>query len=177
MTVVRVLKLLAYVLLPFGAASAQVSAQERVTTGFVLRVPIPAPTTGQGAERPALVEHGLSVTRREGPMAQPGRAGLLVECRQGALALLAVDLDWPPGTEPVGEVEVTVQVDHATSAERWRILGNAYAAPDAAALLERFRAARTFALQVRTAAGERELSFDLRGFAEAAGRLRGACAF
>ena len=179
MTAFRVVKwLLPFVLLPLGIAGAQ----ERVTTGFVIRMPFPAmpvpiPLPGPGADRPALVGHGLSVTRRGVPMAQPGRAGLLMECRNGEVGLLALDLDWPPGSEPVGEVDVTVQIDQASMPERWRILGNAYAPPDAAALIERFRTARTFVLQVRTAAGEREVSFDLRDFAEAADRIGLGCPY
>ncbi|WP_146604596.1 hypothetical protein [Rhodoplanes roseus] len=168
--------LLLFLLVPLATVAA--SAQERITKGFVLRVPLPPGLMpAPGAERPALVEHGLSFTRRGGPMVQPGRAGLLLECRKGALELLALDLDWPAGASAVGEVDVTVQLDQDASPERWRILGNAYAAPDPAALLERFLSARTFALQVPTAAGERELSFDLQGVAEAAGRIRAACPY
>ncbi|NVO12742.1 MAG: hypothetical protein HXX10_01770 [Rhodoplanes sp.] len=178
MTASRLLKLLlVLLLLPLSAAA---SAQERITKGFILRVPMPppGPFPGQdGAVRPALIEQGLSITRQGGPMDKPGRAGLLLECRKGALELLALDLDWPPDSKPMGEVDVTVQLDQVTSPERWRILGNAYAPPDPAALLARFLSARTFALQVQTPAGERELSFDLHGFAEAAGSIRAACQF
>ncbi|WP_146618645.1 hypothetical protein [Rhodoplanes elegans] len=157
-----------------GAARAQ---QTTITTGFVVRMPMPlAAVPRPDAERPTLVGHGLSFTRRGTPMAQPGRAGLLMECRQGTLELLALDLDWPPDSEPVGDVDVTVLLDQVASPERWRILGNAYAPPDPAALLERFRTARSFALQVRTSGGERELSFDLRGVSAAAGQLRANCA-
>lgn len=150
---------------------------ERGPTGWVLRVPMPSPATLGAAGAPMLIEHGLSVTRRDGPLDRSGRAGLLLACRRGTLELLALDLDWPPGGSPVGEVDVTVQLDATASPERWRVLGNAYAPPDPAALLERLRLARTFALQVATPAGERELSFDLHGVAEAAGNLRSACPF
>lgn len=178
MTACRLFKLLlVFLLLPLSVVA---SAQERITKGFILRVPMPppGPFPGQdGPARPALIEHGLSITRQGGPMDKPGRAGLLLECRKGALELLALDLDWPPDAKPVGEVDVMVQLDQAASPERWRILGNAYAPPDPAALLERFLSARTFALQVQTPAGERELSFDLQGFSEAAGTIRATCPF
>ncbi|CAL8972462.1 hypothetical protein RHODGE_RHODGE_03138 [Rhodoplanes serenus] len=150
---------------------------ERGPVGWVLRVPMPSPATLGAAGAPMLIEHGLSVTRRDGPLDRSGRAGLLLACRRGTLELLALDLDWPPGGSPVGEVDVTVQLDATATPERWRVLGNAYAPPDPAALLERLRLARTFALQVATPAGERELSFDLHGVAEAAGNLRSACPF
>ncbi|MFL9825734.1 hypothetical protein [Rhodoplanes sp. SY1] len=177
-TLCRVSTLFLIAILAPLAGAARVQAQQTtITTGFVVRMPMPlAAVPRPDAERPTLVGHGLSFTRRGTPMAQPGRAGLLVECRQGTLELLALDLDWPPGSEPVGDVDVTVLLDQVASPERWRILGNAYAPPDPAALLERFRTARSFALQVRTSGGERELSFDLRGVSAAAGRLHATCA-
>jgi hypothetical protein len=177
-TVCRLFKVLLVLLL--GPLDAVASAQERITKGFILRVPLPPPGSfpGQsGAPRAALIEHGLSITRQGAPVDRSGRAGLLLECRKGALALLALDLDWPLDAQSVGEVDVTVQLDQAASPERWRILGNAYAPPDPAALLERILAACTFALQVQTPAGERELSFDLQGFSESAGNIRAACPF
>lgn len=171
------LPLLALVCSQF-ADPAAAQEQERLTRGWTVRMAVP--TTGAGAAMPAgtAVESAVSMIKSGGPVHRPGRAGLLLECRKGTLAMLAIDLDWPPGSSPVGAVDVKVRIDSGDpAAERWSILGNAYEPPDAKDMVERFVGARSFSLQVPSPLGDRELSFDLDGFSEAATDLRKNCPF
>jgi hypothetical protein len=176
MTRHRLLPLVALACLPLAGT---VLAQERITRGWTVRMASPETAgTGSDASAATAVESGISVIKGGGPVHRPGRAGLLLECRKGTLAMLAVDLDWPPGSSPVGAVDVKVRIDQGDPAvERWSILGNAYEPPDAKGMVERFVAARSFSLQVPSPLGDRELSFDLDGFSEVAGELRKSCPF
>lgn len=152
-------------------------AQEPLYGGWVIRTP-DAAAAAPAAPRAVVVERGVAMIKHAMPTPRPGRAGLLLECRKGSLALLAIDLDIPPGVSPVGDVDVKIKVDQdELESERWSILGNAYEPPNPRRLVTRFLAARSFALLVPTPLGEREMTFDLQGFSTAAEELRKTCPF